>query len=53
MSWFDKLVNWFDGFCGWGPDGLLVESTHIEDVQPLPPARDHIEELYTELGGEQ
>lgn len=50
MAWLDKLVNWFDGFWLWGAEVLTPE---LEERLPLPPAKDHIEELYTELGGEQ
>ena len=52
MTWFDKLLNWFDGANVWGPD--MPNGCHSsEERLPLPPAKDHIEELYTELGGEQ
>lgn len=32
---------------------LFTPEREPESRQPLPPARDEIEELYTELGGEQ
>lgn len=55
MKWFDlnEFVNWFDGFWVWGSDVLTPEYTPSEEPLPLQPAKDHIEALYTELGGEQ